>query len=191
MVQSLALLLPAALVTTLVVGTLFLIFVSIIGIRQLTAGGIYMTFLVLSVALIPPAFYELKKRAFQRTIFNFYDNYLDFQYFEWFITRRRGRIRYTDVADISQQASALQEHRRLTTVYLFIPAMALRQRGFAGLRLADLPQAKDYMTKILDVIEGRPVAPDPVPPAPQREDDEPVEAVAAASPSSPPPVTDG
>jgi hypothetical protein len=193
MVQSLLVLLPGAFMATLLFGTILLILVSMMGIRQITAGGLYLSILVLSIAAIPPVFYELKKRAYQRTIFNFYDSYLDFQYFQFYITRRRGRLRFTDIADISQQASALQEHQRLTTVFLYVPAMALRQRGFSGLKLADLPQPKDYMSKILDVLEGRPVAPEPVsaPGAARRAPDDsgPVESL-GASPSSPPPVTD-
>jgi hypothetical protein len=210
MVEALVVTLGGFIVTTIALGTFFFILLSMIGLgRHISASGIYGFFFGLSVLGLPPLFYEVKKRAFQRTIYNFYDDYMDFQYFHYYINRRRGRVRYVDIADIAQHASALQEHQRLTTIYLYVPGMGMGQRGaFAGLKLADLPQAKDYMTKIMDIIEQRqpalqtqteaaPAAPAqpgtaaaapavPVNPAPTA-----APAVTQASPSSPPPVTDG
>ncbi|TAL28206.1 MAG: hypothetical protein EPN97_15240 [Alphaproteobacteria bacterium] len=210
MAEALVVTLGGFIVTTVVLGTFFFILLSLIGLgRHISASGIYGFFFGLSVLGIPPLFYEVKKRAFQRTIYNFYDDYMDFQYFHYYINRRRGRVRYADIADIAQHASALQEHQRLTTIYLYVPGMGMGRRGaFAGLRLTDLPQAKDYMTKVMDIIEQRqPVLqapPDagaaapsqpgtagaaPVAPATPATPAAPV--VTPASPSSPPPVTDG
>ncbi|MEZ0224183.1 MAG: hypothetical protein ACAH83_06505 [Alphaproteobacteria bacterium] len=213
MIQALIVTLGGFIVTTILLGTFFFILLSIIGLgKHVSASGIYGFFFGLSVLGIPPLFYEVKKRAFQRTIYNFYDDYMDFQYFHYFINRRRGRVRYLDIADIAQHASALQEHQRLTTIYLYVPGMGMGQRGaFAGLKLTDLPQAKDYMTKIMDIIEQRPpgTAAAPTQPgtaaAPAQAQGQPEVATAAAtapraapaptltpaSPSSPPPVTDG
>lgn len=208
MIQALIVTLGGFIVTTILFGTFFFILLSMIGLgKHISASGIYGFFFGVSVLGIPPLFYEVKKRAFQRTIYNFYDDYMDFQYFHYYINRRRGRVRYMDIADIAQHASALQEHQRLTTIYLYVPGMGMGQRGaFAGLKLTDLPQAKDYMTKIMDIIERRPpgatgmqAQPDAAPvQAPAAPETAAVAAPAApavpatpASPSSPPPVTDG
>lgn len=196
MIQALAVTLVGFLVTTFVFGSFVFILLMMIGLsRHISAGGIYGFFLVVSLLGIPPLFFEIKKRAFQRTIYNFYDDYLDFQYFHNFINRRRGRIRYTDIVDIAQHASALQDHQRLTTIYIYVPGMGMGTRGgFAGVKLVDLPQAKDYMTKIMDLLEGRTpaAAPQPVaaeaaqpPIAPQ-----PDAPQAPATPAAPPPVTE-
>ncbi len=194
-------------VTTILFGTLFLILFSIIGLgKHISAGGIYEFFFGVSLLGIPPLYYEVKKRAFQRTIYNFYDDYMDFQYFHWHINRRRGRVRYGDIADIAQHASALQEHQRLITIFIYVPGMGMGRRGsFAGVKLADLPQSKDYMTKIMDIIEGRaaqtaaaasavPAAPAAAPegaPAAAAPAQPPVTTPTPASPASPPPVTEG
>ena len=211
MVQALVTTLGGFIVTTILFGTFFFIFLSLIGLgRHLSATGIYGFFFGLSLLGIPPLFYEVKKRALQRTIYNFYDDYMDFQYFHYYINRRRGRVRYADIADIAQHASALQEHQRLITIFLYVPGMGMGRRGeFAGVKMADLPQSRDYMTKIMDLIEGRAatavaVAPAAAAPATDAGAAPATAAPAApaaaapaqaapvgASPSAPPPVTDG
>jgi hypothetical protein len=161
MVQALIATFGGFIFSTLLLGTFFFILLMVIGLgRHLSGSAIYGFFFGLSILGIPPLFYELKKRAFQRTIYNFYDDYMDFQYFHFYLNRRRGRVRYSDISDIAQHASALQEHQRLTTVYIYVPGMGLQARGFSGLKLTDLPQAKDYMTKIMDIIERRVTAAD-------------------------------
>lgn len=150
--------LPVTIVGGIVVYFLFMI----LGLaRFVPASGVFGFFLVVSLAGLPPAFYEIKKRAMQRTLFNFYDDYIDFQYFHFYINRRRGRVRYRDISDINQHASALQEQRRLTTIYLYVPGMSY-QRGFSGLKLEDLQQSRGYLTKIMDVVENSFLEPQPV-----------------------------
>jgi hypothetical protein len=217
-VEALIVTLGGFIITTIFFGTFFLILFSVLGLgRHISAGGIYSFFFGVSLLGIPPLYYEVKKRAFQRTIYNFYDDYMDFQYFHWHINRRRGRVRYGEIRDIAQHASALQEHQRLITIFLYVPGMAMGRRGgFSGVKLADLPQSKDYMTKIMDIFEGRaaqvaaaqaaPAAPATQVAPPAQPPAAPVEASAAvpaaatpvqtpapapASPSSPPPVTEG
>jgi len=154
MVQSLmaagVLFLPITIVGGMVIYFLFMI----TGIAKfIPASAVFGFFLIGSLAGIPPLFYEIKKRALQRTLYNFYDDYIDFQYFHFYLNRRRGRVRYRDVSDINQHASALQEQRRLTTIYLYVPTMNFA-RGFSGVKMEDLPQSKGYLTKVMDLIEA-------------------------------------
>ncbi|MDE1151361.1 MAG: hypothetical protein PW788_02395 [Micavibrio sp.] len=154
MVQSLMAAGVLFLPVTIVGGMLVYILFTIVGLAKfIPASGVFGFFLIMSIAGIPPLFYEIKKRALQRTLYNFYDDYIDFQYFHFYLNRRRGRVRYRDVTDINQHASALQEQRRLTTIYLYVPTMSFA-RGFSGVKMEDLPQSKGYLTKVMDLIEA-------------------------------------
>ena len=193
MVQCLLVVLPGSMTATFLVGAFFFIILSMMG-AKVSASGIFAVFFALSLVVIPPVFYEIKKRAYKRTAFNFYQGYLDFQYFRYYLNRRRGRVRYADIVDVSQHASMLQEHQRLITIDLYIPAMGLRRQGdFSGLHLTDVPRSQDYLTKVIDLIEGRVPAAAQKPAEPKQQ--EAAASAAApptpASPSSPPPVTDG
>lgn len=158
---------------TFICGTVVFLLLNIIGLgRFVSAGYIYAFFLVVALAGIPPLFYEVRRRALSRTIYNLYGDYIDFQYFHFLINRRRGRVRFEDVTDISQQASALQEQRRLTTIYLYVPTLGYMQRSnFPGLVLKDIPAAKGYMNQIIALLDGshpaqaQDAAPEQAPPA--------------------------
>ena len=139
---------------TVVCGMLVYILFLILGlVTFISASAVFGFFLVASLAGIPPVFYELKKRALQRTLYNFHEDYIDFQYFHFYLNRRRGRIRYRDISDINQHASALQEQRRLTTIYMYAPGMGY-VRGFSGVKMEDLQQSKGYLTKVMDILDG-------------------------------------
>ena len=165
------------LLVTIVLGTFVFILFSIIGLTKIIpAGYIYGLFLVGSIVVLPPLFFEMKKKAYARTVYHFHDDHVDFQYFQFFISMRRGRIRYRDISDVTQQANALQEQRRLTNVYLYVPSMAYNARAFAGIKISDVPMRQDTMTRIMDMIEnsenrdmaraaGMMAAPAAVPPA--------------------------
>ncbi|MEZ0260231.1 MAG: hypothetical protein ACAH80_04435 [Alphaproteobacteria bacterium] len=153
LLQSLGVSVLGIFVLTILLGTFFYIILSFINPRA--AGAAYWFFLIVSGFGVPIFFFELKKKAYQRTLFNFHEDYLEFQYFKLYLNRRRGRVRYSEITGIDQHASALQDHQRLTTIYISVPTMGYRRGGFAGLELYDLPQAKNYLTKITDIVEGR------------------------------------
>lgn len=141
---------------TIVGGTLFYMLFLILGLGNIIgAGYVYGLILVVSLVAVAPVFFELRKKAYQRTVWHFYDTYVDYQSFNFYVERRRGRLRYRDIQDIAQQASALQEQRGLTTIYLFAPSMRYQRRSsFAGVRIFDVPLAADYTTRIMDLVEG-------------------------------------
>lgn len=157
MVQSLMVTAVGFIVVTGIGGLFTYLLLILLGLSNFISPSVVFGFyLVLSLAGLPPLYYELKKRAFQRTLYNFYDEYLDFQYFHWYLNRRRGRVWYRDIADVTQHATALQEHQRLTTILLYVPNMAgggYGQRGFSGVKMEDLQQSKGYLTKVMDVME--------------------------------------
>lgn len=148
---------------TVLLGTFFFLILSLLGMRA--AGASYWFFLIVSGFGVPIFFFELKKKAYQRTLYNFHEDYIEFQYFKFYLNRRRGRVRYADIGGIDQHASVLQDHQRLTTIYISVPSM-YRRGGFAGLELYDLPQSKNYLNKIIDIIEGRAGRQQPAPVAP-------------------------
>lgn len=154
MVQSIMVTAAGFFIVTFLGGIITFLLFTIIGLSNyISFSVIFGFYALLSLAGIPPLYYEIKKRAMQRTLFNFYDDYLDFQYFQFYINRRRGRVWYRDIADITQHATALQEHQRLTTIHIYVPGLAQQsQRGVAGVKLEDLPQSKGYLTKIMDIV---------------------------------------
>lgn len=180
-------------------------------------GFILQFFLLISIAGIPPLFYEIKKRALQRTLYNFHADYLEFQFFHFYVNRRRGRLWYHDIADVTQHASFLQEHQRLTTIFLYAPSMlgVYGRRGYPGIKIEDLQQSKGYLNKVMDVVDmsltGRipdwvasqpGIMPPPMPPMPPQSAPAPDLPPApppaatpapepkAATPAQPPPVTE-
>jgi hypothetical protein len=153
LLQSVGVSLLGIFVLTILLGTFFYIILSFMNPRAASAS--YWFFLIVSGFGVPIFFFELKKKAYQRTLFNFHEDYLEFQYFKFYLNRRRGRVRYAEITGIDQHASALQDHQRLTTIYINVPSMNFRRGVFAGLELYDLPQAKNYLNKIIDIVEGR------------------------------------
>ena len=156
MVYALGVGAAGALVCTVMGGSLLYGLLSLIGVgRFISVGYIFGFALIVSIVAIPPLFFELRKRSLARTVYHFFGDHLEFQYFQFLISPRRGRVRYDGVQDVYQNASALQAHRQLTSIYLYVPGMRYRQAGFAGLEIADVPQRKDYMNRIIDIIEKR------------------------------------
>lgn len=214
MVQSIMVTAVGFIVVTAVGSILTYIILSLILPAKFVKFGVILQFFMLiSIAGIPPLFYEIKKRALQRTLYNFHVDYLEFQFFHFYINRRRGRLWYQDIADITQHASFLQEHQRLTTIFLYAPSMLgiYGRRGYPGLKMEDLPQSKGYLNKVMDVVDmsltGRipdwvasqpGIMPPPLPPQSPAPDLPPAAAPAAApapepkpaTPAQPPPVTE-
>lgn len=161
MVQALGVTVAGTVVLTVAGGTLFYVLIMIFGLgRFVPAGWVYGLFFVGSLVVLPPYFYELKKRAYLRTVYNFYEDYVDFQSFKFYLNPRRGRVRYRDIADIVQQASTLQDQRRLTNIYLSVPSMGLGRSGFSGVQISDVPVAAGHATRIMDIVERGLLSPD-------------------------------
>ena len=144
----------AFLLVTIIGGTLFYILLQLIGLGFISPGYVYGLFLVASIVVLPSVFFELKKKAYSRTFFRFYDDYLEFQYFQFMLSQRRGRVRYRDVADVVQAGGALQSQRMLTSILIMVPGMNYNPRAFSGVKIDDVPQKLDLMPKILDLIEN-------------------------------------
>lgn len=143
---------------TAVVGTLIYILLYMLGIGKYIPGGAFYTVMFfLSITLTPAAYYELKKRAYARTVCHFYDTYLEFQDFRYFINRRRGRVKYDDIRDIGQQSSLFEGLCHLATVSIYVPGMGYQytySNGFSGLRLRGIPERSDLSARLLDLIQS-------------------------------------
>jgi hypothetical protein len=153
-VQALLFTAVTFLLVTMIGGTLFYILLHLIGIgRFFNAGHIYGLFLIGSLVVSPPLFFEVKKKAYARTFFRFYEDYLEYQYFQFLISPRRGRVRYRDIDDVMQAGGALQSQRMLTNILIAVPGLNRHPRAFSGLKIEDVPQKLDLMPRILDLIE--------------------------------------
>lgn len=141
--------------TTVIGGTIFFMLLHLIGLgRFVSAGYIYGLFLIGSIVALPPLFFELKKKAYGRTVFHFFEDHLDYQYMHFYLGLRRSRVRYREIADVRMAGHALQEQRRLTNIYIAVPSMAQHPRAFAGVKIPDVPMSQDYLARILDLIEN-------------------------------------
>ena len=137
-------------------GIFLYLFVIILGLGNLfSAGFVFGTCFVVGLVGMPPLFFELKKTAYRRTIFHFYDSYFEFQDFKFFLTRRRQRVRYSDITDVYERATSLQHRRVLTSVYIEVPKMASGPRGgFAGVKIPDVHESGDLRSKVVALIEA-------------------------------------
>lgn len=154
-VQALLFTAASFLLTTMIGGTLFFILLHVIGIgRFFNAGHIYGLFLIASIVMLPPLFFELKKKAYARTFFRFYEDYVEYQYFQFLISPRRRRVRYRDIGDVFQAGGALQGQRMLTTIAVTVPGLNPHPRAFSGFKIEDVPLKLDLMPRILDLVEN-------------------------------------
>lgn len=152
--------LPVAIVgafmATLICGTFLLVIISFIGLGAIISGGmIFFTLLALSLAAIPPLFYEIKRQAYRKTIYNFHDDYLEFQNFRFHFNKNRGRVRYADIVNVAQRANVLQGRLGLATIYLYVPGMMQSGRAFSGIIMRDIPDNAKAGSRIMDLIENK------------------------------------
>ncbi len=142
---------------TSVLGLFLYILFSLIGLTAFVgAGGIFLTLFVLCLTMTPPAYFEIKKRALARTAFHFYEGYFEFQAFNYYLIRKRARVRYDDVADVTQVSRFLQGLNGLASIYIYVPSMGYQTRGnFAGVKIHDVPDNANMVARILDLIEKK------------------------------------
>jgi hypothetical protein len=142
------------LVVTLVGGIFIYFLLVILGLaRFIAVGYVFGLLLVSCLIAIPVLFFDLRRKSLTRTVFNFYESHLEYQFFHFHLNRRRGRLRYRDITDINQRATALQEQRGLTTVYVYTNAPGYQRSDFSGLEIVDLPLLRDDMSQIIRLLE--------------------------------------
>jgi hypothetical protein len=139
---------------TFIGGTFALVIVSVLGmLRLFSTEGLFGFFAVAGLVIVPPLYYELKKRAYSRTSYHFYKEYLAFQDFMLYFKRRRGRVFYNDIADAGIDVNFIQKRQKLETLQLVVPGMAQPARGgFSGIKVENLPRGT--AEKILMLIRG-------------------------------------
>lgn len=154
-IESLAAALVGTTALVSVGGTLFLALVSLAGLGRFMSGsGIYTTFAILGMAFLPPFYYEIKRKACRRSLYNFYDDYLEFQHFRFLVNRHVGRISYREITNVAEHANFVQEREKLTTIFLFVPSMRYQSRGaFSGIKITDVARSEQLTGKILDMID--------------------------------------
>ena len=136
--------------------TLLSLFFSLLGLGALISlGALFKILLVLGLAGLPPAYYEAKKKAWSRTIYQFHPDHMEYQDFKFLFVRRRGRVRLRDITDVYERANPLQARFMLTSLYFIIPGLPdMIARGISGLHIADVADNASLREKILDLIEA-------------------------------------
>ena len=140
---------------TFVGGIILLALFSLTGISRFIPGSaIFMTLFILGWVTLPPLYYEIKRRAFQNTYYNFYDDYVEFRRFQYMINRRIGRIKYHDITNVTEHSNFVQQREKLTSVFLFAPDITPALNGeFPGLKMTDITQSEDQIRQILSLID--------------------------------------
>lgn len=153
-VQAVLFAVVAVLPVTVIVGTVLFMLFGLLGLgRFIDAGYLYGLILVIGIVGLPPLFFEMKKKAYGRTVFHFFEDHADYQHMPFFMGLRRSRLRYRDIADVRMEGQMLQEQRRLTNIVIYVPSMAPNPRAFGGVKIPDVPISQDYMIRIMDLIE--------------------------------------
>lgn len=156
-VESIPLGLVGAVTLTFLVGTPIFILLSLIGLSAfISLSAFYGLFFVLGLALCPAAYYEAKKFAYKNTFYHFYEDWLEYQDFKFFLIKRRNRVRLRNVSDVFESASPLQARRVLASIYVAVPGMdimAQSRGGFSGLKIIDIPENSGLREKIIDLVE--------------------------------------
>ena len=153
--ESLIVSLVGIMMLTFVGGIILLALFSFIGLGRFISGStIFATLFIFGLVVLPPLYYEIKRKACKNTFYNFYDNYVEFQRFQYMINRRTGRIGYRDIINVVENANFIQQREKLTSVYLFAPDIALAMNGeFPGLKMTDIPQSRAQIKRIFSLIE--------------------------------------
>lgn len=162
----------AATATVTLIGcTLIVFLIHFVGLGGLiSVGALYGTFFVLSLALTPAFYFEIKKSAYRRTVFHFHADRIEYQDFRFFFYRRRGRIRLKDIENVLERASFLQLRKGLTSLYLVIPGFPyVSTSGMpAGLKIPDVREESHLRDRLIEMIE-KTLEPAPLPPIPSED----------------------
>jgi len=153
--ESLVVSLVGIVMSTFVGGMVLLVLFSFIGLGRFISGGtIFATLFIFGLVVFPPLYYEIKRKACKNTFYNFYDNYVEFQRFQYMINRRTGHIGYRDIVNVAENANFIQQREKLTSVYLFAPDITpAMNREFPGLKMTDIPRSGDQIKQIFSLIE--------------------------------------
>lgn len=155
MAEAVPVCLVGVLALALLGGTFLFLLLHFIGLgRFISMTPLYVTLLVLGFAFMPAAYYEIKKRAYARTVFHFHADTVEYQYFRWLLFRRRGRTRLRDISDVMESTGFLQERRGLSSLYLVIPSAPWRNRRMLpGIEIRDVPGRKNLRETVITLIE--------------------------------------
>ena len=156
MMQSIPVALLGMVAGAFIGGVFFSIVFSVLGITKFVSiGSIFLGCALLGFFTAPTVFYEMKRKAYHRTIYNFYKDRVEFQKFFWLIQRKRGRVRYSDISDLLQESGFFQQQRNLLTVLLFSPGSGFEdQNRFPGVKLDDLSSKNRMGSKIQTILDN-------------------------------------
>lgn len=160
--EAVPLTLIVAAVLTLLGGTFMVVLGAILGAgKWLSLQHVYSVLFWGTLIFFPAVYFEFKRKAYRRTLYRFYDDFLDFQQFEFLLLRKVGRIQYTDIVDVAEEAGWIQDHENMMTLRLYTPALPLQTRGifpglsFSGLILSNIPRGEGNARKIMSLIEKK------------------------------------
>ncbi len=131
----------------------------------LHGGAPFVFFGLLAFIGIPCFAYFGKKLNYQRTIYSFYDDHIDFE--EGFFSRNRKIIKYRDVVEVTLRKGILQRCAGLGTIYLGTIATGSSQQfnpfyalGFgnvsaSGVGIRDIREPDEMYEKVRKLVDDK------------------------------------
>lgn len=133
----------------------FLIVSSIFGVG-LGLGSLFGLIFLICAILFPTALYEIRRKNSSQTYFRFYSDYIEFCYFTGpLMNRRQGRLYYSDIVDMMQYSSFMQNFVSLETIRLYAPETRFydRHKNFVGIEIPDIKISRGVGEKIQKILD--------------------------------------
>ncbi len=129
-------------------------FLMLFGIKEKNPFYSFLFFGLLFFVGIPIIVYIAKRKTYEMTVYDFYDDHLE--YYEGFWTVEKKSINYDRITEISLRSGIIQKKYGLGTIFLSTPATGYSSRGRArsGIALYDIPNAESVYIEIKKLIKG-------------------------------------
>ena len=135
-------------------GTIIWLLLTLAGVGQKMPPGLpYFLCLVMGLVTIAPLYYEAQRKISARTVCRFFERHLEYETYTLFFRRHEGRVHYRDISGMVTRADFLQHRFGLKTIYLSVPGMDWQERGFSGLKLADIPSGRGIGRRLQTLLD--------------------------------------
>lgn len=85
---------------------------------------------------VPASIYYIARKTYDKTDYRFYREHLE--YAEGFWTVEKKSVRYGAITDITMRKGVIQRLYGVGTIYISVPSLGPRIRGFSGVTIADV-----------------------------------------------------
>ena len=99
----------------------------------------FFALLVACVIFLPPFIKKTLKSNMASTFCNFYSDHLLYQTYQLLIFKRRGRIKYSDISDITERSNLFQNRYDIGDIWVIAPNMPMDAgQRFPGIKIRSI-----------------------------------------------------